>query len=252
MSVGSPDDTQSYPPVDLSAAGSSTASVSAANDSTDYAASVDVFVDSAETVAFLRRLSSFISVGQNAVNLQQAAALIEHLGERTSHAEQMLLQREDQTSTYVEMCRAYEVMLDRRSSEIATLNARLAWQIDDAAKARADLQLETERLSAEVARAQVAQANAAADLEELRTSLAALGDSAVIMPVATLHALGIQFEVLSNQFARNGDLISQVMSEIGRCAIDRVMVDRTPEPTGTDHIGTDFALAPDLLRMAGV
>lgn len=196
--------------------------------------SADASIDSAETVRFLRRLSSFISVGQNAANLQDAANLIEALSHRAGEAERALREQDDKAATYLETCRAYETVLDRAQAEIVALNARLDQQAGAAAAERAAFEAEALRLSASVESAEAERAIAVADLDEPRAGLAALGEASVAVPVATLHTLRGQFEVLSEQFAANGDLISRVMSEIGRCAIDQIMVDHLPSPDDHD------------------
>jgi DNA repair exonuclease SbcCD ATPase subunit len=192
-------------------------------------------IDAAETVRFLQRLSSFISVGQNAANLQDAATLIEALSYRASEAERLIVEQEQKAATMADTCKAYESMLDRAQTEIIKLKDRLDQQAANAAAERTAFAAESSRLSDSIDRAEADLAVAVAELDELRSRLVT-ADGSVSVPVETLAALRVQFEVLSEQFIRNGDLISRVMSEIGRCAIDQIISDNLPVPEVSDLV----------------
>jgi chromosome segregation ATPase len=189
----------------------------------------DDAIDGAETVAFLRRLSSLISVGQNAARLRDAAALIEQLSERAGTAERLLQQQRQTSNTYIELCSAYETVIDGLKSETIALGTRLDQKTQAAATERADFENEVRRLSLRIAQAETERTATAAELEALRAAFAAIGDSSVVVPIVTLHSLRTQFEFLSDEFAKKGDVISRVMSDIGRCAIDQVIADALAE-----------------------
>jgi hypothetical protein len=67
--------------------------------------------------------------------------------------------------------------------------------------------------------------DATAELEQLREKLAEIGQSCLILPVATMDALRAQFEFLGRQFARAGDTTSQAMCEVGVCTIGEAVAD---------------------------
>jgi Skp family chaperone for outer membrane proteins len=177
----------------------------------------------AETVGFLRRLASMISVGQNAANLNHAAVLIETLMRRAVESERTAADQQAVTATYADMCKAYEVMLDRLRADAATLEARLARQSEEAAAERARLVAETEQLSTQLSRAQTERAAAAESLADLTARFSSLGESSVIVSVAALQAVRAQFDSLADEFARHGDVVALAMSDAGRCTVDQLL-----------------------------
>jgi Skp family chaperone for outer membrane proteins len=183
----------------------------------------------AETVAFLRRLASMISVGQNAANLNHAAILIEMLTSRAAEAERAAVDQQAVTATYADMCKAYEVMLDRLRADAATLEARLVRHTEEGSAERARLVAETERLASLLQRAQTERAAAAESLADLTARFASLGESSVIVSVAALQAVRAQFDSLADEFARHGDIVALAMSDAGRCTVDRLLSDARPE-----------------------
>jgi hypothetical protein len=46
--------------------------------------------------------------------------------------------------------------------------------------------------------------------------------------VATLQAILQQFEHLSGELGGHGGVVAQVMSEIGRCSVERVLAESAP------------------------
>ncbi len=62
-----------------------------------------------------------------------------------------------------------------------------------------------------------------AELQALRSSVDSFNETAVAVPMEMLRLARAQFDFLSENFARNGDVISQAMSEIGGCAIDQAL-----------------------------
>jgi predicted RNase H-like nuclease (RuvC/YqgF family) len=190
-------------------------------------------LDSAELVGFLRRFSSMISYGENAENLQRAASLIEYLANRASETHTSLHQQQDTSSRYFEMCQALEVGVDTLSAENANLRMQLQQDIQQALSEQTRLREESSRLSAHVEQLEAALFVANAEIEELRNRPTAeapsAGDEAVMVPVATLHAIRHQFEYLSNELTGHGGVVAQVMSEIGRCAVERVITEADAE-----------------------
>jgi hypothetical protein len=187
-------------------------------------------VATSETVGFLRRLASMIAVGQNAANLNHAAILIETLMRRATEAERSYADQQAVTATYADMCKAYEVMLDRQRAETASLEARLVRLSDETAAERARLVAETERLSTLLEQALSERAAATESLADLTTRFASLGESSVIVSVAALQAMRAQFDSLAEEFAKHGDVVALAMSDAGRCTVERLLSDARPEP----------------------
>lgn len=185
--------------------------------------------DSAEIVGFLRRFSNLISTGDNAGNLRRAAALILSLTSRASEAERSLAEQRETSTKYIEMCAAFELLVDRLTSEAAMLSTQLEQQAQEALIERSRFTEESEHLSGCVEQAEAQLAAANADIDELRSKLAHADDTLATVPIASLRAIRTQFESLADEFAKRGDVVSQVMSDIGRCAIDQAIRDATPE-----------------------
>jgi hypothetical protein len=79
---------------------------------------------------------------------------------------------------------------------------------------------------AEDAQARLAKVNA--ELDELRTPFAELSDTVVAVPTEQLRLARAQFDFLADGFAKNGDVISQTICEIGRCAIEHALAGDEP------------------------
>jgi chromosome segregation ATPase len=175
--------------------------------------------ESAEIVGFLRRFSNLISYGENAENLRRAAALIEVLTSRAGEAEHRLYEQTDTGSKYREMCQAFEIAVDRLASEAVELHTQLDQTTEQALAERYRLTEDNARLSADLERTEAALAAANAEVDELRGRLA----DTTTVPIENLRAIQTQFEFLSDHFARSGDVIAQVMSDIGWCATDQAI-----------------------------
>jgi hypothetical protein len=185
-------------------------------------------VDSAETIQFLRRLASFISVGENAAKLDYAATLIELLSHRIDETGVLLRERAAKAATLMDMCVSYESLIDQQHIEIQALKTNRERQTQEADVERAELKNKIERLSALAGQMDAERAAAVLEADVLKAKFAAQVDAATV-PVTTLLAIRTQFEALSDEFSKKGDLISQVMSHVGRCTIDRAIVDAEPE-----------------------
>jgi chromosome segregation ATPase len=184
---------------------------------------------STEIVGFLRRFSNLISYGENAENLRRAAALIEALSSRAGEAEQRLHEQTDTGSKYREMCGAFEIAVDRLASEAMTLHAQLDQTTEQAQIERTRLTGETARLSADLERTEAALTAANAEIDDLQSRLA----DTTTVPIENLRMIQTQFDFLSDHFARSGDVIAQVMSDIGWCATDQAISGAMPK---TDNL----------------
>jgi chromosome segregation ATPase len=184
--------------------------------------------ENAETVDFLRRLASMMSGGKNAEMLLGAASMIEALASRAMTAERLYSEQQDEREKSDELPQVAEIAADDLNSEIAALKAQLAEAARQAEIDRASSAEEEHRLStkAEDAEARLAKVNA--ELDELRTPFAELSDTVVAVPTEQLRLVRAQFDFLADGFARNGDVISQTICEIGRCAIEQALAGSEP------------------------
>jgi chromosome segregation ATPase len=184
--------------------------------------------ENAETVDFLRRLASMMSGGKNAEMLLGAASMIEALAGRAMTAERLCSEQQDEREKSNELRQVAEIAADNLNSEIASLKAQLAEAARQAEIDRAFFAEEEHRLStkAEDAEARLAKVNA--ELDELRTPFAELSDTVVAVPTEQLRLARAQFDFLADGFAKNGDVISQTICEIGRCAIEHALTGSEP------------------------
>jgi chromosome segregation ATPase len=184
--------------------------------------------ENAETVDFLRRLAGMMSGGKNAEMLLGAASMIEALASRAMTAERLYSEQQDEREKSNELRQVAEIAADNLNSEIAALKAQLAEAARQAEIDRASFAEEEHRLStkAEDAEARLAKVNA--ELDELRTPFAELSDTVVAVPTEQLRLARAQFDFLADGFAKNGDVISQTICEIGRCAIEHALAGSEP------------------------
>jgi chromosome segregation ATPase len=184
--------------------------------------------ENAETVDFLRRLASMMSGGKNAEMLLGAASMIEALAGRAMTAERLCSEQQDEREKSNELRQVAEIAADNLNSEIASLKAQLAEVARQAEIDRASFAEEEHRLStkAEDAEARLAKVNV--ELDELRTPFAELSDTVVAVPTEQLRLVRAQFDFLADGFAKNGDVISQTICEIGRCAIEHALTGSEP------------------------
>jgi chromosome segregation ATPase len=184
--------------------------------------------ENAETVDFLRRLASMMTGGKNAEMLLGAASLIEALTNRAMTAERQYNEQQDERAKSNQLRQVAEIAADNLSAEIASLNAQLAEAARQAEIDRASFAEEEHRLStkAEDAEARLAKVNV--ELDELRTPFAELSDTVVAVPTEQLRLARAQFDFLADGFAKNGDVISQTICEIGRCAVEHALAGSEP------------------------
>jgi len=187
--------------------------------------------DTDEVVDFLRRLASMLSGGRNAEMLLEAATMIEVLTRRAATAEQSFQEQQDDHARNLELREVAELASDNLVAEVNALKAHIAELEAKAEKERTDFAEETSRLSAlsEEARAKIAESNdrllrVNAEIEEPRNPPpAAIDESIAIVPIESLQLARTQFGYLARDFAKNGDVVSLTICEIGARAIDKAL-----------------------------
>ena len=176
-----------------------------------------------ETVDFLRRLSGMMAGGRNAEMLLQAAGMIDALTRRAVTAEQLLDQQQDETARILALREVAEMAADNLITEVEFLTAQLADSVWRAEAERTQFAVEALRLQDLADEAGAHRAEVQAELAELRATFDALGDSMVMVPVETLRVAHAQFDHLAESFARDGDIISQTICDIGTCTIAQAL-----------------------------
>jgi hypothetical protein len=179
--------------------------------------------ENSETVDFLRRLASMMSGGKNAEMLLGAAGIIEALTDRAAMAERLCSEQRDEFERNNRLREAAAIATENLNSEAASLRAQLADADRQAEIDRASFTEEARRLSARAEDAESRLAKVNAELDELRTPFAELSQTVVAVPIDQLRLARTQFDFLANGFAKNGDVISQTICEIGRCAIEQAL-----------------------------
>jgi DNA repair exonuclease SbcCD ATPase subunit len=198
-----------------------------------------------ETVDLLRRLSSMLTGGRNGEMVQEAASLIETLSLRAASAEQRYHEQQEDHARNLELREVAELAsdnliaeVDALKAEIELLKAQLADRISQAETDRNWFAEETLRAQAQAELAQEQLAAANAELEEMRKPLPpdTLDDSIAVVPLQSLQLARAQFDHLAEGFARQGDVVSQTICEIGARALDKALADNEP--------GRDFGPPP--------
>ena len=175
--------------------------------------------DHSDVVDFLRRLADVMSGGQNAGKLLDAAAIIESATGQAVRAEQLWREGQEEAAKNIELRKVAEMAVAQLESDIITLNAQLSESAQQSAADRDSFAEEASRLSALAEDAQAQFARADGELCEVRSLLAGIGDTRVVVPVQSLRIVRAQFDDLAERFAGEGDLISQMTCEIGGCTI---------------------------------
>jgi uncharacterized protein YheU (UPF0270 family) len=180
-----------------------------------------------EILDFLRRLASMLTGGRNAEMLLEAAQAIEVLAQRALSAERLYEAQQEDNARNLELREVSELASDQLIAEVASLKTQLAESAQQAEREGTDFAEATRRLEAELedARAQLAQAST--ELDELHEP-AAIDYSIAIVPIESLQLARTQFDFLAAGFARNGDVISQTICQIGACAIDKALSGNEP------------------------
>jgi len=192
-----------------------------------------------ETVEFLRRLASMLSGGRNAEMLLEAATIIEELSQRATLAEQHFSEQQEDHAKNLELREVAELASGNLVAEVTLLKTQLAEIEARADKERNDSAEEARRLAtlAEDANARVSEANdrllrVNAEIEELRNPpQTAIDESIAIVPIESLQLARTQFGYLAQGFAKNGDVVSLTICEIGARAIDKALAgDKDTKP----------------------
>jgi chromosome segregation ATPase len=184
--------------------------------------------ENSETVDFLRRLASMMSGGKNAEMLLVAASLVESLTSRATTAEQLHSEQQQEREQTDELRQLAEIALDNLNAEVAALKAQLAEAARQAESDRASCAEQADHLLARAEDAEVRLAKINAELDEMRTPFAELSDTVVAVPTKQLRLARAQLDFLADGFARNGDVVSQTICEIGRCAIEQALCGNEP------------------------
>jgi len=181
-----------------------------------------------EAIDFLRRLAGMLAGGPNADMLLKAASTIEALTRQAIAAEQLLREQQDECARTRELREAAELASANLTAEIATLKSQLAETTRQAESERTSAAEDRHRLQAglEDAKAQLAKVNA--EFDALREPVTGIDDSIAIVPVDSLQLARAQFDFLAADFAKNNDVISQTICQIGACAIDKALSDNVP------------------------
>jgi len=190
-----------------------------------------------ETIDFLRRLSSMLTGGRNAEMLQQSASLIESLSERLGAAEQLLQEQQDDHARNLERRETAELASDNLLAQVESLKTEidvLRGQLEERGR-QADIDRnwfaeQTLHAQAHAERAQEQLIALSAEVEELRKPppLEAIDESIAVVPVQSLRTARTQFDYLANGFASKGDVVSQMICEIGARALDKALDDGAP------------------------
>jgi hypothetical protein len=186
-----------------------------------------------ETVDFLRRMASMISGGRNGEMLLHAAAMIESLTRRAVSAEQLYHDQQDESARNVERREVAELATDNLLAETEALRKQLADIARLALQERGRFEEESRRLRARAADAEARLAETTAELDELRASVDAFSESVIAVPIEALRLARAQFDFLAEGFARNGDVISRTICEIGGCTIDQALTSEPPTAPGS-------------------
>lgn len=185
-----------------------------------------------ETVDFLRRLSSMLTGGRNAEVLQQAASLIETLSQRAATAEQLFHEQQEDHAHNIELREVAELASDNLLVEAESLRAEndlLKAQLDERNhQGNIDRNWFAEETLRAQAQAEVAQERLAAvnaELEELRRPPPpeTIDESIAVVPMDSLRLAHTQFAYLAKGFAEKGDVVSQMICEIGARALDKAI-----------------------------
>jgi chromosome segregation ATPase len=179
---------------------------------------------SSETTDFLRRMASMVS-GQNGEMLLRAAALIESLTKRAMSAERLFHEQEEENKRLVKLREGTELVV----GQIATLRKQLANVTSAAATERAAFDADRGKLLGLMQDAESHISKLTTELDTLRASVDSFNETVVSVPIEMLRLARTQFDLLSDGFARKGDVISRAMSEIGGFAIDQALTTKKPD-----------------------
>ncbi len=135
-----------------------------------------------------------------------------------------LTENERRAVTEVKALKAQLTESERRAeSEVTALKAQLSENERRAESERSFFAEEVRRLQAKLKDVNAQLTQASAELDELHKPVTGIDHSIAIVPVDSLQLARTQFDFLAAGFARNGDVISQTICQIGACAIDKAL-----------------------------
>ena len=182
-----------------------------------------------ETTDFLRRMASMVS-GRNGEMLLRAAGMIESLTQRAMSAERLYHAQQEESTRNAELREVAELacdgllrQLEALRSQLTDLTAQAAAERDAFEAERTGFEAERGRLLSLMQQAESHIGGVTAELATLKASVDAFNETAVTVPIEMLRLARAQFDHLADGFAKNGDLISQAMSEIGGCALEQAL-----------------------------
>lgn len=195
-----------------------------------------------EILDFLRRLASMLTGGRNAEMLLEAAQAIEALAQRAITAERLYEAQQEDHARNFELREVSELASDQLIAEVASLKSQIAASAQQAERERTsfaetargleaeleDAKAQLEHFKAQLEHVKTLLAHAGTELDELRKPAAVIDHSIAIVPVVSLQLARTQFDFLAAGFARNGDVISQTICQIGACAIDKALFGNEP------------------------
>ncbi len=184
--------------------------------------------DNQDILDFLRRLASMMTRGRSAEMLLKAASLIETLTRRASIAEQAHREQQEDHERNLKLREAAEFGSDNLRAKIGALKTELAESSRQNESERNFFAEEARRLRALVEDAEARFKDAKAELDGLRSQATSIDHSIAVVPIESLRLARTQFDFLASGFARNGDVISQAICEIGACAIDKALAGNLP------------------------
>jgi hypothetical protein len=190
---------------------------------------IDVAVE--PTLDFLRRLASMMSGGRNAEMLLTAASTIEELSERAARADLLCLTRQDEVAENVAARKVAEIAATDLTAEVQALKAQLGREAEQAENDRLRLASEALRLQELANDAQVQLSALLAERQALQASVAITERTLLATQMQSLLLARTQFDTLADGFARDGDVISLTIAEIGGCAVDKALQASTPRPS---------------------
>jgi chromosome segregation ATPase len=175
-----------------------------------------------ETTDFLRRMASMVS-GRNGQMLLRAASLIESLAKRAMSAERLFHEQQEESKRHAERHEAAELASHAMVGQIAALKAQLAEVTTAAVAERAAFDAERTKLVGLMQDAESHIGKLTTELDSLRASVDSFHETLVAVPIEVLRLARTQFDYLSRDFERKGDVVSLAMSEIGGFAIDQAL-----------------------------
>jgi hypothetical protein len=182
-----------------------------------------------DIIDFLRRLAGMLAAGPNAAMLMGAAQAIETHAERAVSAERLYQEQREDNARNVGLREQAQLAFDRLSTEVTALKAQLADSERQGESERTWFAAEVLRLQAGLEDAKAKLAVASAELDELRKPITEIDHSIAIVPVDSLQLARTQFDFLAAGFAKDGDVISQTICQIGACAIDKALSGNDPD-----------------------